>query len=53
MEHKVVIFSIMRCASSRNKMGTISADRHVLGNIKTQYAEKSSQFQATDNTGRE
>lgn len=53
MEHKAVIFSIMRRTISRNKTGTISADRHVLRNIKTQYTEKSSLFRATDNTGRE
>lgn len=53
MERKVVIFSIMKRTISRNKISTISADRRVLRNIKTQYADKSSQFQATDNRGRE
>lgn len=45
MEHKAVIFSIMRRTISRNKTGTISADRHVLRNIKTQYTEKSFELQ--------
>lgn len=34
MEHKVVIFSIVRRAISRDEMGTISTDRHTLRNIK-------------------
>lgn len=53
IEHQAVIFCIMRHTISRNKMVTISADSRVLRNIKMQYTEKSSLFQATDNTGSE